>query len=437
MAENASAKFGGEAILPLHYFRLLRQRGVDAHLVVNVRTGGELEQLLPAERDRMHFVPDTRAHRWLNSLGQRLPGSVNYFSTGLLMRLISAWYARRIVRRLVAERGVQIVHQPTPVSPKEASLIYNVGAPVVIGPMNGGINFPPGFGNFERGWVRAFVGGGRMVSHALHWLIPGKRRAQTLLVANPRTAAALPGGLRGKVQMLVENGVDLALWKSRHGVAGSSDVVADAEEAGAVGFVFSGRLVDWKGVQFLIEAFAIVHRELPGSSLQILGSGPMRSVLEAQVAATGLGDSVAFAGWTSQPQCAAILAAADVFVLPSLYECGGAVVLEAMACGLPVIATHWGGPADYLDSTCGILVDPQSPQQFPIRLAEAMMRLGRDPTLRRTMGAAGRTRVEQHFDWQRKIDTILQVYAETRSRWLAGKVGAARSGDSPPASAGV
>ena len=64
----------------------------------------------------------------------------------------------------------------------------------------------------------------------------------------------------------------------------------------------------------------------------------------------GLETTVKFSGFLSQPDCARRLQAADVFVLPSLFECGGAVVLEAMAVGLPVIATAWGGPLDYLDN---------------------------------------------------------------------------------------
>src|SRR5205823_14341259 len=133
-----------------------------------------------------------------------------------------------------------------------------------------------------------------------------------------------------------------------------------------------------------------VTREIPTATLQIMGSGVMRQPLEAQATAAGLNGSVTFRGWVSQPECAKILGSADVFVLPSLYECGGAVVLEAMALGLPVIATDWGGPADYLDSSCGILVDPASPEAFAQGLADAMLRLGRDESLRRSMGAAGR-----------------------------------------------
>ena len=400
VAENASARFGGEAVLPLHYFRLLRQRGANARLVVNARTRPDLDQLLAGDTDRIHYVPDTAFHRLMERLGKPFPAAVKHFTFRLLSRLVSGVLARRMIRRLVVQHGIRVVHQPTPVSPKEASLIYGVGVPVVMGPMNGGITYPPGFRTFQRGWVRAFIGGGRILSGALNRLIPGKRRAAVLLVANSRTAAALPSGVRGRVIELVENGVDPQLWQP-----------ATSRVEGPVRFVFSGRLVDWKGVQYLIQALATVRRHIP-ATLDILGSGPMRAELERQVVSAGLSQSVTFRGWMAQPECAAVLARADVFVLPSLYECGGAVVLEAMACGLPVIATNWGGPADYLDASCGILVEPGTPATFPVGLAEAMLSLANDSARRERMGAAGRAKAVEQFDWSRKVDRIVEIYRQ-------------------------
>ena len=408
VAENASAKFGGEAILPLHYFRLLRQRGIETWLVVNQRTQYELTPALATEQHRIHFVPDTKFRQLLERLGRPFPAAVKHFTFRLWGRLLSGIRARRIVRRLVKEHRIDIVHQPTPVSPKEASLIFHVGAPVVIGPMNGGITYPPGFADFQNRWVRRFIGAGRTASHLLNRLAPGKLRAATLLVANPRTAAALPHGVHGEILTLVENAVDLNLWTLGTHVP---DVPCR--------FVFSGRLIDWKGVQYLIDAFAAVSQKLP-ATLDILGDGPMRKSLEKKTVDAGLTATVKFHGWLPQPVCATLLGSADIFVLPSLYECGGAVVLEAIASGLPVIATNWGGPADYLDSSCGLLVEPQSPGALVAHLTDAMLKLATDAPLARQMGAAGRAKVERDFDWQRKIDQILQIYSDTIDRARSG-----------------
>jgi glycosyltransferase involved in cell wall biosynthesis len=97
-------------------------------------------------------------------------------------------------------------------------------------------------------------------------------------------------------------------------------------------------------------------------------------------------------------------------VLPSLFECGGAVVLEAMAMELPVIATAWGGPTDYLDENCGVLIAPHSRETLVDGFADAMRRLARSPELRNRMGLAGGRRARELFDWEKKIDQILQIY---------------------------
>jgi hypothetical protein len=125
VADHASAQFGGEAALPLHYFRLLRRRGVEAWLVVHERTRKELSALLPGEARRIHCVPDARSHRLLHALGRLLPARVHLFTLGLVMRLLTQRCARRLARRLVREHRIDVVHQPMPVSPKEVSLIYN------------------------------------------------------------------------------------------------------------------------------------------------------------------------------------------------------------------------------------------------------------------------------------------------------------------------
>jgi glycogen synthase len=82
-----------------------------------------------------------------------------------------------------------------------------------------------------------------------------------------------------------------------------------------------------------------------------------------------------------------------------------------MALGKPVIATNWGGPADYLDASCGILVEPESSAALVEGFAAAMNRLIDSPALTKSMGAAGRERVVRDFDWQRKIDQVISIYS--------------------------
>ncbi|MFO0957336.1 MAG: glycosyltransferase family 4 protein [Isosphaeraceae bacterium] len=399
VSEHAAVKFGGEAILPWHYFRLLRRRGIEAWLVVHERTRDELLGLLPEESGRIYFTPDTDFHKFADRAGSRLPARLSNATLGYLSRVSTQRMAKAMARRLIAELGVTVVHQPIPVSPRETSLLYDLDVPVVIGPMNGNMTYPPAF---ARGKAEGLVAISRRASDLAHRLMPGKIRADVLVVSNPRTREGLPRGVRGEVIELVENGVDLELW-------GPADRDRPGRQGGPVRFISLGRLVDWKAVDILIDALSRVEVE-PAPILEIAGDGAIRPALEAQARNLGLGDRVRFLGWKSQPECAGLLREADALLLSSLYECGGAVVLEAMASAIPVAATAWGGPSDDLDDRCGFLIPPESRESMVAGFADAMTRLAADADLRRRMGDAGRERVEQHFDWDAKIDAMLGIY---------------------------
>ena len=411
VAEHASAKFGGEAALALHYYRVLRARGAQVWLVAHERTRAELTALFPNDAGYMFFVADTKWHRLLWRVGQKLPTRLANFSTGFVMRLLSQLAQRKLIKQLVQEKGITVIHQPMPVSPKEPSLIYGLGAPVIIGPMNGGMDYPPAFKGMQSrlGLVTLWLG--RKAANGMNLLMPGKRKAALLLVANQRTQQALPSCLKNaRVEQLVENGVDLSLWKdvTRTNTRGTMDTTH---------FVFLGRLIALKAVDLLLHAFAQAARHAP-MSLLIVGDGVERQNWERLVSELGLAGAarqagkVHFAGWLPQESCAAVLQESDVLVLPSLHECGGAVVLEAMAMAMPAIATNWGGPADYLDSACGILVDPTSREGFVDGLRDALLTLAKQPELRVAMGRVGRQKIIDQFDWEVKVDRIVETYQQ-------------------------
>ena len=84
--------------------------------------------------------------------------------------------------------------------------------------------------------------------------------------------------------------------------------------------------------------------------------------------------------------------------------------MSAMAMGLPVIATGWGGPSDYVDESCGILVKPSSREALVTGFADAMAQLAQSKELRTRLGEAGYARAREHFDWDGKVDRILEIY---------------------------
>jgi glycosyltransferase involved in cell wall biosynthesis len=401
VAEHASAQFGGEALVPYQYFKCLREVGVDVHLLVHSRTKAELCGAFPQDISRLHFVADSLINIWCFKLGRRLPDRLAVFTFGVISHFDTQIRQRWAGRDLIKKYNLNIIHEPIPVSPKQPSLIFGLGLPVVIGPLNGGMDYPPNY-NMANLFERLMISILRWSSNIWNKIIPGKRLASLILVANRRTYDALPLCIKNtRVREFVENGVDVDRFTNDAG----------RKPHDYLSVVYLGRLVDWKRVDLLIQACWAFSGRL-NFRVHIVGDGPERTSLEGQVRRLSLTGSVQFHGWLPQVMAAKLLAESDVMVLPSMRECGGAVVLEAMASGLPVVSANWGGPADYITKDTGILIPPGTPESFIKELANALLWMAQNPERRIKMGQAGRERVLKLYDWRKKAKAILEIYEE-------------------------
>jgi glycosyltransferase involved in cell wall biosynthesis len=174
------------------------------------------------------------------------------------------------------------------------------------------------------------------------------------------------------------------------------------------------RLEPEKDIRTLIDAMPRVIATVPEVRCVIAGEGSQRRILEDRICEAGLGANVILAGFIKDAP--ALIAAADLFVLPSRAEPFGLVLLEAMALGKATIATAAGGPLEIVDSGhTGLLVPPANPDA----LAAAIIRLLAEPDTRRSMGAQGRERFEQKFTAQTMGAATLEVYAKAANRSAA------------------
>jgi len=203
----------------------------------------------------------------------------------------------------------------------------------------------------------------------------------------------------------IHNGVDLSRFQariSRQDARGRLGLALDAPVVGAV-----GRLVPVKDHATLVDAIARLDRDGVRPTLAIAGDGPVRPAIEERAAALGIGDRVRLLG--HREDIDVVFAALDVFVLSSVSEGLNNTILEAMAAGLPVVATRVGGADEMvLDGSTGLLVAPGSPEQ----LAAALGRLLTDPAMAAAMGQAGRLRAERDFDLGRTILEYERVYTD-------------------------
>jgi glycosyltransferase involved in cell wall biosynthesis len=162
-----------------------------------------------------------------------------------------------------------------------------------------------------------------------------------------------------------------------------------------------------KGINYVLDALALVREAGQPFSCVVCGKGPDREALEAQAARLGLAASVSFRGRVPRSEIPQYFAAADILVHGSLIEGSGNVLLEALASGLPVVCTDAGGPAEYVrDGVTGFVV----PVADSTSMAERILTLLRDPELRAQFGRRGHEQAQEEFSYDRMIADTLHLY---------------------------
>jgi glycosyltransferase involved in cell wall biosynthesis len=196
------------------------------------------------------------------------------------------------------------------------------------------------------------------------------------------------------IRMVAYNGVDSDVFRPISGKA-------MRERFGLEGSVVmtNCRLVEQKGVKYLIEAMRGMD-----AHLFVLGRGPQLGKLKA----TAKKNTVFVTEWFGEEELAALYCAADIFVLPSLWEPFGMVLTEAMACGRPVIGTTAGGIPEIIAKDCGFIVPPAS----PAALREKISTLLDDSSLRKKFGASARKRAESFFTWDNTVNVYDKLYSQ-------------------------
>lgn len=177
---------------------------------------------------------------------------------------------------------------------------------------------------------------------------------------------------------------------------------------GKIAFLYVGRLAVEKGLPLLAEAFSRVAAVLPQARLIVIGDGPLRETILQCARRDGWERRLQMPGSLERAAARRKMRGSDVFVLPSRFESMSYTLLEAMACGLPCIATDVGGNRDLIEpERTGLLIPPED----PAALGEAMYRLGKSAAMRRRMGKAGQSRAKKN-PAGKMIEKTGQIYRQ-------------------------
>lgn len=314
--------------------------------------------------------------------------------------------ALRTLRRL-QRQGARwsLVHLVTPVTLSAPTRLHRLGLPLVRGPLNCGLPVPAGFEALMRddamGLSRLRLGP-RLLEAAFGSL----RASRAVLVATAATRAALPPAVRAHARPMLENAVDPERFTA---------VAPPARAGDALRVAFVGRLVPVKALTLLLQAMARLRAEGCTVHLDVVGDGPMARPWRAEAERLGLAEAVRWHGALPAADVARQMQASELLCLPSVRESGGAVLLEAMACGRPVIAMDFGGPAEIVDDAVGWKVPMPDAAAAVDGLAAALREAWRDEAGCRRRGARALARVQERHTWAAKMQAAEALYDELRA----------------------
>ena len=389
---------------------------VDTTLVTHERNKAAMDKAHP-ERDIV-YIPESKFIKSYYKIAAKLSqikGKIIWPLYNTLTYPIYAEFNHQVYAKFknsILGGEYDIVHALTPILPRYPVKAIRAckNTPFILGPVNGGVPFPKGFQAVARQEFSYF----NFLRLIGRYIIPGYRetyeKADYILSGSTYTMNLIKNLFEiksKKIELFYENGIDDLFIKHE-----TKTSRIDKSYKKTINLLFVGRLVPYKGADILIEAISNLNLSIQEIiKLTIVGDGPEHKALKNQVSKLSLNDKVNFTGWVEQQETVSYYRDSDIFCFPSVREFGGAVVLEAMANGLPCIVINNGGIAEYVTEETGFKIDPISRDFVVKELTECIAKLVQNDDLRNgmSMNAIQRSR---DFSWSAKAEKIVNIYSK-------------------------
>jgi glycosyltransferase involved in cell wall biosynthesis len=391
------------------YSRLVK-KGLPITLITHSRNRDELlEAGAPLADSEIIFI-DTEwfAKPLYNFASKLFPSDEDsiFFISSVDFYLYDWRAIKQLKQHHKAGKEWDIIHVVTPVSPMAATRLHFFNRPVILGPWNGGLKYPVAFPEIKKqeyGWLHSIRHLGRIVD----WVVRSTQKASIILTATQATRQTIPVSCHPRCRFLLENGVNLELFRPIPWPTPPSPTQA-------LQIVFVGRFQAFKGLPMLLEAIARLHfKENRPVKLTIVGEGPLREKWEQEANSLQINHLINWTGNLPLAQVVEQLHAAHILCLPSVRESGGAVLIEAMACARPVLTVKYGGPGELVDDQVGQAIPPEGGASGVIAgMVEAFSDIFEHPEVWRQRGINGRLRSEQLYSWDAKIEQGIALYQE-------------------------
>jgi len=307
------------------------------------------------------------------------------------------------IKKRIGEESFHLIHCLTPFGIYSYNDYYKFKLPVIVGPLGGGLRFPPGFRKiFKKNIVR------NTARNLYYDFITRRKRwkqyfygARKIIIGTPYLKVLLPKKCHSKTHIVYDVIVDPYKFN-----------LVKKEDRNEIVITYVGRMITSKGSEILLESFRLICDKYKNLKLFFVGDGPLLPVLKKKAKTWHLDDKVIFFGKIPIEKVYEKLSQSDIFCLPTLREPGGGSILEAMACELPIITTNYGGPAYSVTDKCGIKISPVNYEDYVDKLAQALSHLIDNKEGRVRMGINGRQRIIEEFSPQAAEKKILEIYRD-------------------------
>ncbi len=317
------------------------------------------------------------------------------------------WRAWRHMRTRIMAGDFDVVLRLAPISsvlPSPFAYFLRRGPiPFVIGPLNGGLPWPPGFSQAER--QKEWISNLRNLYHLMPFARSTYRNAAAIIAGSSQTYAEFVA-YREKLFFVPENGISCSV------LAGAP---RNSRREEKLELIFVGWLVPYKACDLALRAAAsLLQTDL--ARFTIVGDGPERDRLEQLTRSLAIEKVVSFCGKLRHRETMQRLRAADVMIFPSIHEFGGAVVVEALAMGVVPIVVDFGGPGDTVRSEVGYKVPLTNEDDVVCQIEKVLADLVRDRSLLDRLGQRGMSYARENFTWDAKAQAVTQVLRWTVRR---------------------
>lgn len=325
--------------------------------------------------------------------------------TKKLFNVLSRRFVRKVEKELKFSddlENIQGIHCLTPAGIFNYNSLYKLGKPVIIGPVGGGLKIPKGFSQYKskKYLIRNLYY--TLLNLNIAWR-QYYRKSTLVILGLKETAIHLPPNIGYKCKVVFDTLVDTSYFKP------NSEITKNNE----IKIVYTGKLEKLKGCNLLLEAF---HQCLMETKKDIkliyIGDGNQKAFIQEYISKYELDQNIFLLDQISLDEVKKQLQEADIFCLPTIRDNGCGAILEAMACGLPIITANYGGPAHSVDDSCGFKVPITNIENFVVDLRKFLLILIENQDLRKQMGENSRSRVENEFSYRSLEEKIIKIYKD-------------------------